>query len=52
MQQRRRAARFAEPPDSAANRVTVDKRACGHLGARSGELSYLVLQAATDSDLA
>jgi hypothetical protein len=52
MQQRRRAARFAEQPDSTVNRVTVDKRACGWLGARAGELSSLVLQAAADSDLA
>ena len=52
MQQRRRAARFAEQADSAVDRVTVDKRACGWLGARAGELSSLVLQAAADSDLA
>jgi len=52
MQQRRRAARFAEQPDSAINRVTVDKRAYGCLGARAGELSSLVLPTAADSDLA
>jgi hypothetical protein len=38
MQQRRCTARFAEQPDSAVNRVTVEKRACGWLGARAGEL--------------
>jgi hypothetical protein len=52
MQQRRRAARVAEHFHSAVNRVTVDKRACGWLGARAGELSSLVLLAAADSDLA
>jgi hypothetical protein len=50
MQQRRRAARFAEQPDSAVNRVIVDKRAYGYLGARAGELPSLVLPAAADSD--
>jgi len=52
MQQRRRAARFAEQPDSAVNGVTADKRTCGWRGARAGELPSLVLQAAADGDLA
>jgi hypothetical protein len=50
MQQRRRAAQLAEHPDSAVDRVTVDKRACGYPGARAGELPSLVLPAAADSD--
>ena len=50
MQQRRRAAQLAERPDSAVDRVTVDKRACGYPSARAGELPSLVLPAAADSD--